>query len=172
MSQTEPVAVADQDLCVVQFGSRTLRGYADHGALAKASENGTSPDAMRLRLEDSGAVESVPLDAVKAVFFVKSFAGNGREELRFHDHLPPQDCLWVRVTFEDGEVLEGLVRNTHHCVKHAGFLLAPIDPQANNWLMYVNKSQVADFRVLGLRPAPKVLAELHARMAPAVQSET
>ncbi len=99
---------------------------------------------------------------MKAIFFVKSFEGKWHDDLRFHDHLPAADCLWVRATFIDGEVIEGLVDN--HCphVTQPGFYMSPIDPEGNNLLMYILKNKLKDFQVLGLRAAPKTMLRVGA----------
>ena len=38
---------------------------------------------------------------------------------------------------------------------HPGFYMSPIDPEGNNWLIYVLKNKLKDFQILGLRAAPK-----------------
>lgn len=91
---------------------------------------------------------------------MKSFEGKSHDDLRFHDHLPAPDCLWVRVTFEDGEVVEGLIANDPNYVLHVGFYMWPIDPEGNNWLIYVLKNKLKDFQILGLRTAPKNMRTL------------
>jgi hypothetical protein len=61
----------------------------------------------------------------------------------------------VRATFHDGEVIEGLIGNNHSYVVHPGFYMSPIDPEGNNWLIYVMKNSIKHFQILGLRAAPK-----------------
>ena len=105
------------------------------------------------------------LDGVKAIFFVKSFEGKQHDDLRFYDDREPMDCLWVRVTFHDDEVIEGIIRNDPSFVFNSCFLMSPVDPEGNNWLIYVIKTQLKNFQVLGLRPAPKQLPDLVHRTA-------
>jgi hypothetical protein len=33
--------------------------------------------------------------------------------------------------------------------------MSPIDPEGNNWLIYILKNKLKDFQILGLRAAPK-----------------
>lgn len=142
------------DMLVIQFGDRTVKGYADKSRWPAGDDsNGERPPVFR-RL-GSDKTEEIPLDGVKAVFFVKSFEGKSHDDLRFHDHLPAPQCLWVRATFYDGEVIEGLVGNNAAHVLHAGFYMSPIDPEGNNWLIYILKNKLKDFQILGLRAAPK-----------------
>jgi hypothetical protein len=149
-------------MVVVQFGGRTVKGYsnlAEWPAEADLADFATTPPILLL---GSGTPERIPLDGVKAIFFVKSFEGKWHDDLRFHDHLSPSDCLWVRATFGDGEVIEGLIANNSHHVLHPGFYLFPIDPEGNNLLMYVLKRKLQEFQVLGLRPAPRMLPRIGA----------
>ena len=142
-------------MVVIQFGGRTVKGYSDRTEWPAEEELAGFAVTPPIRLLESNTVERIPLDGVKAIFFVKSFEGKWHDDLRFHDHLPPPQCLWVRATFLDGEVIEGLINNTSHYVTHTGFYMFPIDPEGNNLLMYVMKNRVKDFQVLGLRQAPK-----------------
>lgn len=101
---------------------------------------------------ESNGLVTVPLESLKALFFVKSFEGNkDYKEIKFFDKSPPIEGLWVRAKFYDGESLEGVVRNTLDYLVQPGFFLKPPDAQANNEVMYVVKSSLIDFRVLGVR---------------------
>jgi hypothetical protein len=103
----EAVAEASQlDMLVIQFGDRTVKGYAERSQWPPAEDldfNAAPPVFKRL---GSDKMERISLDGVKAIFFVKSFEGKWHDDLRFHDHLPAPDCLWVRATFHDGEVID------------------------------------------------------------------
>ena len=141
-------------MLVIQYGDRTIKGFAPRSRALYEDPDFHAPPAQ-FQPVGSKTLEKVPLEGVKAIFFVKSFEGKSHEDLRFHDHLPAPDCLWVRATFRDGEVIEGLIANNPTYVLHAGFYMSPIDPEGNNWLIYVLKNQLKNFQVLGLRPAPK-----------------
>ena len=147
---------------VVQGSDGVLKGYTEKASWT--TTNGTlaeQRESIRVKLLDSGATQDVRLDEVKAVFFVHDFAGAvQRRDLRFHDHLPATECLWVRVRFDDGETIEGLINNTQEFVLSPGFLMAPADTLGNNWLIYVPKSRLMRFEVLGLRPKTKSLSLL------------
>jgi hypothetical protein len=152
---------AELDMLVIQFGGRTLKGYADRSQWPAEEDLGTLVVTPPIRPIGSDTSEQIPLDGVKAIFFVKSFEGKWHDDLRFHDHLPPPECLWVRATFHDGEVIEGLISNNCHHVVHAGFYMFPIDPEGNNWLMYILKNKLKNFQILGLRAAPKNIPSLN-----------
>jgi len=167
------VAEASQlDMLVIQFGDRTVKGYAERSQWPHAEDldfNAAPPVFKRL---GSDKMERISLDGVKAIFFVKSFEGKWHDDLRFHDHLPAPECLWVRATFHDGEVIEGLIGNNPNYVVHAGFYMSPIDPEGNNWLIYVLKNKLKDFQILGLRAAPKNMRGLSAVIPAQVEQLT
>lgn len=150
-------------MLVIQFGGRTVKGYADRSQWPTDENLDRLLETPPIRLIGAQTAEPIPLEGVKAIFFVKSFEGKWHDDLRFHDHLPPPECLWVRATFDDGEIIEGLIDNHCNHVTHAGFYMFPIDPEGNNWLIYVLKNKLKDFQVLGLRPAPKTMPRLGSR---------
>jgi hypothetical protein len=150
------------DMLVIQYGDRTVKGYAERGQWPPAEDLDLDVTPRKFRRLGSDVMEQIPLDGVKAIFFVKSFEGKWHDDLRFHDHLPAPDCLWVRATFLDGEVIEGLIGNDQSYVVRSGFYMSPIDPEGNNWLIYVLKNKLRNFQILGLRAAPKNMRGLNA----------
>jgi hypothetical protein len=149
---------------IIRYEDRAVRGYA------KASELGTLEqllqndpqhpiDFVRLTLVDSGVVEELPTKNAKAVFFVKTFDGDETHHaLHFHSNTPIMPGLWVRVHFHDNEMIEGIISNSRDFVLENGFFLMPTDPNGNNKLVYVLKSGLQDFHILGIRNAPKNLS--------------
>jgi hypothetical protein len=151
---------------VVRYEDRVVRGTAqisELGSIEQLLQNDPhSPlDTLRLTSIESGEVEEVPTREAKAVFFVKTFDGDIRHKaLHFHENAPIVPGLWVRVHFYDNEMIEGIITNTCDFVLEDGFFLIPTDPNGNNRLVYVNKSGLKDFHVLGLRNPPKNLHKL------------
>ena len=142
---------------VVQFGTRTIKGYLESPAwntieelLSNASPG--VPEILRVRRLDTEQIEEVPLKDVKAVFYVNSFDGNPvRNHLNFHTRAPIVHGIWMRFQFLDGEVMEGIVFNSIRYLVDPGFFVLPTDPGSNNKLVYIVKSWLVDHRVLGLR---------------------
>jgi hypothetical protein len=158
------------DMLVIQFGDRTVKGYAERSQWPPAEDLDIDAAPPVFRPLGSDTMEQIPLEGVKAIFFVKSFEGKWHDDLRFHDHLPAPECLWVRATFHDGEVIEGLIGNNPNYVLHPGFYMSPIDPEGNNWLIYILKNKLKDFQILGLRAAPKNMRGISSsRPTPAAQ---
>jgi hypothetical protein len=142
---------------VIQFGSRTIKGYLDSPAYSTLEEllscaSHTSPESFRIRHLASDIAEEISASDVKAVFYVNSFEGDSdHQNLNFHSRAPIVNGIWVRLQFIDGEVMEGIVYNSIRYLVDSGFFLQPTDPDNNNRLVYVRKSWLADHRVLGMR---------------------
>jgi len=133
-----------------------VRGYIDMSPAEDPTSfleriAGAHPPVITLRPAESDEAHSIPLDSLKALFFVKSFEGRKEHrEVKFFDKNPPIKGLWVRVQFFDKESLEGIIHNGIEFIVNPGFLLKPPDPAGNNTVLYVVKSSLADFRILGI----------------------
>ena len=78
---------------------------------------------------------SVPIGALKAVFFVKSWDGDpDRQDTYDFDNAHGQGRR-VRVSFEDGEVIDGFTMG--YAKDKQGFFLIPADPESNNVRIFV-----------------------------------
>jgi len=142
---------------VIQFGNETVKGYLESptwNTIEELLRNAPRfpPETFRVRHLDSGRVEDIPTKNAKAVFYVNSFEGDEHHKpLQFHSRAPIVHGIWVRLLFLDGEVMEGIVHNSIHYLIDPGFFLQPSDPGSNNKLVYVMKSSLKDYRVLGIR---------------------
>jgi hypothetical protein len=95
---------------------------------------------------------TVPKPEIKALFFVRKFSGDKEySEVKFFQNQPRIDGLWVRVTFNDGETVEGIVSNSSRFLLEDGFCVIPGDPKSNNQLIYVPKAALRDFKILGMQ---------------------
>ena len=110
---------------VVRYADgRVLKGYADFDPEA--------PSFLLAPLGDpDGEAVEVATEALKAVFFVRSFDGNPRHDESKDLYQPrPAGTRKVSVRFRDGEELVG---HTRQLDRHrAGLFFTPLDPQSNN----------------------------------------
>lgn len=86
-----------------------------------------------------GKIESVDIADLKAIFFVKDFAGN--PDYKAHqtqEENSPKAGKVVKVIFADGEVLRGRVLNMAE--ERPGFYMFPLDPRDNNEKVYIVRS--------------------------------
>ena len=102
---------------------------------------------IRLGGTGPGDVIEVKIEDLKAVFFVRNFAGNRThvERKKLSPGERPQGRL-MEVTCKDGEVIVGTT--TGYDPKRPGFFLFPIDASANNARVYVVTSAVRTARFL------------------------
>ena len=98
--------------------------------------------------------EPLPIDIhkLKGVFFVRDFTGDGDYlEEKYLQADPNRLGLRVRIRFDDNESLEGVTDNTLELLTSPGFFFWPGDPKSNNRLIFVVKSALIGFAVLGVR---------------------
>jgi hypothetical protein len=128
---------------VRKLDKSVVRGYVDPRVYL-------STDGVEL-LEYEGRLVSIPLDQIKGVFFVRDFEGNRQHPERkvFHSR-PRQSGLWVRMTFKDKEILEGLTPNNLLDFDPFGFYITPPDMYSNNIRIFVPRSSLAEMEVLGV----------------------
>lgn len=108
------------------------------------------PEVLHIRGEVSGECSQILASEAKAVFFVKRHEGAlDHDEVKFFSDMAATD-LWIRVRFADGEILEGQTRNDTRLLLDSGVWLRPFDSTGNNVLVYVPKSSVVEFHVMGV----------------------
>lgn len=134
-----------------------VKGYTDVLAVSDLEallelEPVALPRMLTVRKVDSEETLSVPLASLKALFFVRTFEGHKEyKEVKFFDARPDIEGLWVRLRFFDQESTEGVVRNSLDLLLNPGFFLKPPDQESNNELIYVVKSSLLEFMVLGVK---------------------
>ena len=123
-----------------------------NGRLIKGFTSDFYPNKPFFRVRPA---ESAPTDAgievfvkeLKAVFFVKDFAGNPEyHERKDFDGNRQSVGRRMEVTFSDGEVLVGSTMG--HDQKRPGFFLYPADPESNALRVFVISAAVSSFRYL------------------------
>lgn len=115
------------------------------GTLLKGVTNNFFPNKEKFHLteKDSGEVREVPLADLKAVFFVKDFAGDP-------DYQEQADIeraglgKKIQVEFKDGETLTGYSQGFSPA--RTGFFVFPADPQSNNDRIFVLTSATTAVR--------------------------
>lgn len=112
------------------------------------------PVTMTIEPQDGGPAVTFRLEDAKAVFFVNTFAGSpAQQDVRFFDSLSIQPYLWVRLAFQDGEIMEGRVSNDIALLTKNAFQLFPVDELTNNRSLFVPKTSLSSFHIIGLLEA-------------------
>lgn len=120
-----------------------VRGYADPASYL-------TPARVEV-LDQEGRLQGVPLHELKGVFFVREFQGNPQHlERKVFRSRPKLSGLWVRMTFQDTEVLEGIIPNNLLSLDPTGFVFTPLDVYSNNLKIFVPRGALTGLEVLGV----------------------
>lgn len=134
-----PVSAGAWQKVIVRYrDGHILRGYT----------NNFHADRPQLHLSEqpcAGSPVMVPLSRLKALFFVREFAGDPNRVERT-DFAGPTNGRKVEVTFHDGEVLLGSTISYRQ--DGNGFFVQPADPRSNNLRVFVILSAIQHVRFL------------------------
>jgi hypothetical protein len=112
------------------------------------------PTSMTIEPKAGGPAVTFHLEDAKAVFFVNTFTGSPtQQDVRFFDSLSIHPYLWVRVAFQDGEIMEGRISNDIDLLTKNAFQLYPVDELTNNRSLFVPKTSLSSFQIIGLLEA-------------------
>ena len=108
-------------------------------------------DSVRI-LDENGKESTFPLKDLKAVFFVKEFTGDpAYDEVLFLRKEEPRSWLWVHIEFEDGEKIEGKMKNNEEIINNSdGFFIWFSDEFSNSESVYVVKNFIRKFIIMGM----------------------
>jgi hypothetical protein len=127
-----------------------LKGYANPADLP-----GT--DTIDL-LTPEGEHQAVPASDIKAVYFVDDLNLAYLPERKSFLSRPKLEGLWLRLTFRDGDTLEGIVVNELLEILDRGIQFVPPDLHGNCSRVYVPRLALTEVKVLGVVGAAKRLA--------------
>ena len=147
MRQSIAMASQRKPVIVRKFSRDWCAGYA-----------GTNfgQDAAELEILDlTGKVLRIGWDQVKWVCYVRDFpaatADQANPERLLHKRFamrPRTPGLWLRMTLNDGEELEGLAANDRSLVEGAGLLLTPPDTRSNTQRIYLPRQAIQTLEVV------------------------
>jgi hypothetical protein len=123
-----------------------------NGDIQKGFVDDFWPSAKMILFKDrTGKEAELKLKDLKALFYVNRFEGNKKhpeaKQYPTKDSMPAG--VAVRIKFKDNEMLEGLASNTS--LSSTGFFLTPADPESNNKRIFVVKSALEEYVVIGLK---------------------
>lgn len=118
-----------------------VKGYVESDAFL-------TPEGVQV-LDLEGRLLKLPLENIKGIYFVRDFDGQpDRPERKVFLSRPRLTGLWVRMTFKDAEVLDGLISENLLSLEPQGFLVTPPDVYSNNLKIYIPRSALAAMEVL------------------------
>lgn len=101
-------------------------------------------------LTPDGEHEEVPVNKVRAVYFVRDLEEGFAPERTAFLSRPKLDGLWVKVKFRDEATLEGVIPNDLLTFLDNGLHLTPPDFNSNADRIYVPRPAIAELTVLGV----------------------
>jgi len=110
------------------------------------------PQTIEL-LKPDGSLVQLPYEEVKSVCFVQDFEAEA-ESRRIFLTRPKLEGLWVRMSFRDGEVLDGILPNNLLAWDIAGYMVTPPESDANNQRVFVPRQALRSIQVLGVVGSP------------------
>jgi hypothetical protein len=104
-------------------------------------------------LTPAGSMVLVPYAEVKIVIFVKEFESS-TEGTKLFQTRPKMEGLWVRMTFRDGDIMDGILPNNPVKWEVQGYSITPPEPYSNNQKLFVPREALSSMSVLGVVGSP------------------
>lgn len=134
-------------MLVSRFDRETLPGFVNPQSYLAAH-------GLEL-LSTTGNLAILPYTEVKFVCFVRDFnQAEPRKEMRSFTSRPKHPGLWIRASFRDGDIMEGVLLNNLLHLEPAGFTFIPPDPGYQYQRLFVPRAALTDISVLGVIGGP------------------
>ena len=139
---------ARKPVIVRKFSREWYAGYA-------GAAFGQDSPALEV-LDLTGKVLTIGWDTVKWVCYVRDFsatsdASNPERLLQRRFSVRPRTTgLWLRLTLNDGDDLEGIAANDRSLITGSGLLLTPPDTRSNTQRIYVPRQAIQTLEVVSL----------------------
>jgi len=101
-------------------------------------------------LNTSGKLVQIDLAEIKSVDFVRDFSDASAPARKTFTTRPRTEGLWVRLRFNDNDILEGMMPNDLNQLGANGFLVTPPDTRGNIQRIFVPKSALEEITVLAV----------------------
>ena len=141
---------------------RTTDGAVLPGYLPASGLVGSTAATIEL-LETAGRIVPLRLEMIRYVAYVRDFNLNDSENperllRRTFLARPRTEGLWIRVTFKDGEMLEGLapldLAWLDDAMEDKGVFLLPPDVRSNTQRLYIPRTSLSGMRVVAVITTP------------------
>jgi hypothetical protein len=130
----------------------TLDAELDNAGIAiVGGTDATRPGEVTFEPANGDARRPLPFNKVRAIYLQPDSEPEPHASLRFFDDAPVPKSLWVRLTFVDGEVMEGMVKNHFSAFSAPLISLRIPQPSAEQVPVLVPRCVVAEFQVIATR---------------------
>lgn len=138
-----PQSSTHKKVVVRKLDRESAKGYVNPSSYL-------GPDGVEL-MDLDGRRMVIPLEEVKGIYFVREFDGdNERVERKTFLSRPKLTGLWIRMTFKDAEVLDGLLSENLLALEPHGYLITPPDVFSNNLKIFVPRTALEALEVRGV----------------------
>ncbi len=126
-----------------KFDGEEIQGHINSAAFL-------GPEGFEV-LDLSGRVQVIPIEEVKGIYFVRDFdSWPTRNERKVFLSRPKIGGLWVKLTFRDNDVIEGVIPNDLTSHQDPGLMVTPPDVSGNSQKIYIPKSALVKMEVRGV----------------------
>ena len=84
------------------------------------------------------------------MYFVRDFSDSETFTRKTFTTRPRTEGLWVRISFKDNEVIEGMMLNDLIQIAPEGFLVIPPDTRSNTQRIFIPRTALQELIVLGV----------------------
>ena len=141
-------ASTSKKVVIRRFDREPLSGYVNLATYQQAG-------GVEL-LTQNGALSLVPYSEIKMVCFVRDFeGGDPSTERRLFSYRPKTAGLWVRMRFQDQDVLDGLLANELTQLEPHGYSVLPPDPNSNSQRLFIPRQALASLQVVAVVGSPQ-----------------
>jgi len=135
-------ATTHKKVVIELLDRKTVRGFLNPSLLAQA-------ESLDLLTTD-GEHEEIEISRVRAIYFVRDLKEEFEPERKAFLSRPKLDGLWVKLRFQDGQTLEGVIPNDLLSFLDNGLHLTTPDFNSNTDRIYVPRSALSELTVLGV----------------------
>jgi hypothetical protein len=129
-----------------RFSRESLSGYVNPVSYLQ-------PTGIELMTAE-GQILQVPYTEIKTVSFVRDFDAPAEAERPVFLNRPKMEGLWMRFTFQDGEVMEGVMPNNLLGFEPYGFHIVPPHPYSAQQRVFLPRPALRSAEVLGVVGSP------------------
>jgi hypothetical protein len=129
-----------------RFQRESLSGYVNPLSYLQ-------PTGIEL-LSAEGQIVQVPYSEIKTVSFVREFDSPTEAERPVFLNRPKMEGLWMRFTFQDGEIMEGVMPNNLLGFEPYGFSVIPPHPYSAQQRVFLPRPALRLVEVLGVVGSP------------------
>jgi len=140
--KTKAPASTHKKVVLLLSDKKSQRGYLNPARLGQL-------DLIDVLTPDGEHME-IPLAKIRSIYFVRDFSDDFEPERKAFLSRPKLDGLWVRLRFNDGETLEGVIPNDLLSLLENGLQITPPDLNSSTDRIFVPRSALSELTVLGV----------------------